>query len=222
MSDRGRREKQLLDIGRFSSLEDAMSHVDDAGKCYREVAIDVIGSGAPITVLSLFFMSALTRSQGLHDAIAREIRHTNPHAVFPLMRAYSETSMMILYVKDHPGYVNAIMDRPKGSAGPRRKSQQAIVSYALSRFKGMKDVYGELTEFGHFGSLAMWQSITPNDEDDPKRISWTSYPRWRDERTALIACAQALEMSEATEHLLREFARKLLPRADGHPNQSVP
>jgi hypothetical protein len=56
------------------------------------------------------------------------------------MRAYAETSMMILYVKDHPDYVDAIMDRRKGKDGPRRKSQQAIVHYALSRFAGMKRV----------------------------------------------------------------------------------
>jgi hypothetical protein len=99
------------------------------------------------------------------------------------MRAYAETSMMILYVMDHPNYVNVIMDRPRGKDGPRRKSQQAIISSVLPRFAGMKDVYSELTESGHFGSLAMWASITPvEDENNVGGISWTSYPRWSDDR----------------------------------------
>jgi hypothetical protein len=102
-----------LDIDRFRSVEMAITEVETAGNVYREVGQYGLVR-EDLTELTLFFMAALSRGQGLHDAIAREIRRTNPHAVFPLMRAYAETAMMVLYVKDHPAYVRALQDRPWG------------------------------------------------------------------------------------------------------------
>jgi hypothetical protein len=84
------------------------------------------------------------------------------------------------------------------------------VTYSRNRFGNMKAIYAELSEAGHFGSIGMWASMTPTDESGG--FEWTSYPRWRDERTALIACAQALELCNATQHLLREFADEHLRR----------
>lgn len=44
------------------------------------------------------------------------------------------------------------------------------------------------------------------------RTTWTSYPRWRNEEHALIACAQTLELADATEFYLRRFCeRHVLP-----------
>ena len=43
-----------------------------------------------LTLLTVSFMSALARAQGLHGAIVRETRQSNPHAVFALMRSYAQ------------------------------------------------------------------------------------------------------------------------------------
>jgi hypothetical protein len=104
-----------------------------------------------LTVMTLFFASAMARAQGLHDAIVREIRHSNPHAVFTLMRAYAETAAIILYVKDHPNYVSVVQTSPEElPKGRGRKSMQAIINHAVKRFSGFKEVYTELSEIAHF------------------------------------------------------------------------
>jgi hypothetical protein len=100
--------------------------------------------------------------------------------------------------------VFALQDRPRGRSGSRRVSLQAIINHAAPRFGGMKAIYAELSEFGHFGSLGMWASMSTTEDEG--RVEWTSYPRWKDENTALIACAQAIELAEAASQLLREFA----------------
>jgi len=203
-TDKAGPEQSMLDIDQFTSLDDALTKVEEAGRGYLDVAKYGL-QNKEFSELTLFFMSALSRAQGLHDAIAREMRNTNPHSVFPLLRAYAETSIMVLYVNDHPAYVRALQSRPQGKHGPRRKSLQAIISYSGKRFAGMKGVYSDLSEIGHFGSVGMWSSMSP-DLANEGTFSWTSYPRWRDERTALIAAAQTLELAEATQGLLREFA----------------
>ena len=153
----------------------------------------------------------ITRSQGLHEAIAREIARENPHAVFPLIRAFAESVLLVFYVADHPDYVNALIDRPRnfGKGDPKRKSIQALISYAKDHAPGMKDVYAELSEATHFGSTAMWASVTPEEE---RHVSWANSPRWRSDEQALIACAQTLELADAMTHLLTQFAeRYVLP-----------
>lgn len=94
---------------------------------------------------------------------------------------------------------------------------QALINYAARRFEGFKDVYADLSEIGHFGSISMWASMTVDEGKDDGSFTWTSYPRWRNEQQALIACAQTLELAEATQSLLQEFAeRHLIPeRAPG-------
>lgn len=77
----------------------------------------------------------------------------------------------------------------------------------------MKDVYAELSEATHFGAIAMWASLTIEGEGESGlRTTWASYPRWRNEEQALIACAQTLELASAMESLLRQcFERHVLP-----------
>jgi hypothetical protein len=48
-------------------------------------------------------------------------------------------------------------------------------------------------------------------KDDTSGVfEWSTGPFWRDERTALIACAQALEMAHVTQRMLLEFAQLYL------------
>jgi len=196
--------RKMLDLDQFESLEDAMTKAEP-GTRYRDVAglLASIPNG-DITMLSLFWMSMITRCQGLHSAIAREIRHENAAAVFPLVRAYAEAAVVLIYAIDHPAYVETIAHHPseRPKHVPARKSVQALISYASSQAAGFKDVYAELSEATHFGSTAMWAAIHPGDD---RAISWTSYPRWRPNQGE-IACAQVLELADVMEELLRKFA----------------
>jgi hypothetical protein len=137
-------EPRSLDLKQFASVEDAVAKVQP-GDRYLEVAkiLLTLGDELPLTLPAMFWFSMITRSQGLHEAIAREIGEENPHAVFPLIRAFAESVLLVIYVADHPGYVNLLIDRSRNLAkdGPKRKTIQALISYARDHAPGMKDVY---------------------------------------------------------------------------------
>jgi hypothetical protein len=198
----------MLDLAQFDSFDDAIAKIAP-GDRYLEIGklVVPISSALPLTLATLFWFSMITRSEGLHSAVAREIAESNPHAVFPLLRAFSESVVLAIYVNDHPAYVNALTSRPKEQpkGAPARKSIQALISYASSHAPGMKLVYSELSEATHFGSTAMWAAHSIEGDEESMTTSWTSYPRWRSEDQALIACAQILELAEAMDYYLREF-----------------
>lgn len=203
-------EPKKLDLEQFASLEDALTKVEP-GDRYLEVGklMMPLGEGMPMTLGTMFWFSMISRSEGLHQAIAREIRAGNPHAAFPLIRAFAEAVVLVIYVGDHPQYIDVLTSRaselPK--QGPKRKSIQALINYASRHAPGMKAVYAELSEATHFGAIAMWASHSiEGDDESGYRTSWTSYPRWRDDEQAMVACAQTLELAEAMEHFLRRFA----------------
>jgi hypothetical protein len=124
---------------------------------------------------------------------------------------------MMIYVHDHPQYIERLTsrerDRPQGS--PHRKSIQALINYASKQAPGLKDLYADLSEATHVGSVAMWVSHRIEDADeDTLKTSWSSEPHWRDEEQALVACAHTLELADVMETLLHNFAGKhLLPLA---------
>lgn len=203
-------EPRKLDLTQFASLDDALAKVEP-GERYTDVGklLIPISDGMPMTLGTMFWFSMISRSEGLHQAIAREIRASNPHAVFPLIRAFAESVVLVIYVTDHPKYIDVLTSRaselPK--SGPKRKSIQALINYALKHASGMKTVYAELSEATHFGAIAMWASHTvEGDDESGYRTSWTSYPRWRNDEQAMVACAQTLELAEAMQHFLRQFA----------------
>ena len=93
---------------------------------------------------------------------------------------------------------------------------QAIIDHAKTRFSGFTR-RSTLTyqEIAHFGSAASFASMAPTNEGAGWR--WSSKPFWRDEETALIACAQVLELAQATQRLLFEYASLHL-----HPRSQRP
>jgi hypothetical protein len=197
-----------LNLEQFSSVEDALARVEP-GDRYVDVGTMLLPleGGMDLTLPVMFWFSMITRSQGLHEAIAREIAAQNPHAAFPLIRAFAESVLLVIYVTDHPAYVEALIDRPRNRTGatPGRKTIQALISYARGHAPGMKDVYAELSEATHFGATAMWASVIPEEDG---HISWASAPRWRSDEQALIACAQTVELADAMTHLLRQFGKR--------------
>ncbi|HEY8775029.1 MAG TPA: hypothetical protein VIM33_00970 [Gaiellaceae bacterium] len=147
----------MLDLSQFASCDDAFEKVEP-GDRYLKIAMLQMPVGPdermPITLTSMFWTSMINRSEGLHQAISREIRQGNPHAVYPLIRALAESVVLVIYVMDHPEYVPVLTTRPKElpSGSPKRKSPQALISYASSHAPGMKEVYAELSEATHFGA----------------------------------------------------------------------
>lgn len=133
----------------------------------------------------------MTRARGLYDGIAREARAGNPHAVFPLIRQFAEMVALVFYVVDHPKYVLALTERPRDrpTGTPARKSIQAIIHQIEKKHAPQfGTIYAELCEIAHFGAVGMWASYRIDDQQE-RTLSWTSYPRWRDDRQAFIACA---------------------------------
>lgn len=213
--------REMVDLSQFASLGDAVAKVAP-GDRYLEVGkllLPLGDKGMPMTMPVMFWFSMITRSEGLHGAIAREIEDGNPHAVFPLLRAFAEATVLVIYVTDHPEYIEALAARPREQheGARKRKSIQALIHYASEHAPGMKEVYAELSEATHFGALAMWASVSIEGESESGlRTSWASRPRWRSEEQALIACAQTLELANAMEYLLRGFCeRHVLPLKRG-------
>src|SRR5829696_6326406 len=81
--------RQRVDLTQFESVEDAVKKVAAAGE-YDEIAKHFfVRKGIDPTALPvLFFSSMVNRCNSVHAAIAREMQAQNPHAVFPLIRAY--------------------------------------------------------------------------------------------------------------------------------------
>ena len=207
-------ESVLLDLSQFGSVDEAMDKVEP-GLRYTRVFSEFLDEGMNLNVLVLFFSSMISRSVGLHSAIAREIRQSNPHAVLPLLRAFAEAVLLLMYVTDNPQYVSSLTVRARElpKDGPKRKSIQALISHAEKFAPGFKEVYADLCEGTHFGSIAMWTPHSTSDSDTPgvaANWSWSSAPHWKNDRDALVSCAQMLELANAMEAYLTVFAKKFI------------
>ena len=209
-------EPKRLDLTQFGSVQDAIEKVAEA-RDYDEIAKRFLGiEGIDLTALPvLFFSSMVNRCNSLHAAIAREMQAQNPHAAFPLIRAYAEGAALLIYVHDHVDYMQALLDRPsEAQPGARNRLKVGkLVAYAVRHAPGFKDAYDELTAFTHFGSTALWSPFVLSD--DRERLSWTSYPRWRNDEQAMIAAASTLEVSHAAHALLANFGQRYLAGGAG-------
>lgn len=144
-------EIEMLDLSQFSDIDDALSQLRDS-RVYEQTLKDALGGQLPLTLLAMFAMSACTRFRGLHEAVVREVAASNPHAVFPLNRAFAETVLTVAYMLDHPDYVEHIVDRrgdqPKAL---RRLPISAMIDHVAPDAPGFRHVYDELCEITHFG-----------------------------------------------------------------------
>ncbi|TKJ33495.1 hypothetical protein [Blastococcus sp. CCUG 61487] len=201
------RDQVHLDLSRFQSREDALQKIrrrhgfDDV---VMEPVTEALTAGTGLSLLGMFSLSAITRARSLHESIVREIEASNPQATFALMRAFAETLAVIVYVADHPDYVEALVHHPKNTppGGRRRRSIQTFIQHMDKHYAGQFGlVYAELSEITHYGSTAVWNTWTPVNEQEGHAV-WTSSPRWRSERDFYVACAQLLELSKEMETAL--------------------
>lgn len=193
-----------LDLDQFTSAEQAMVVIEREEGFDEAVKPLLIGADAiqGPTMLFTFCQSALTRANGLYEAVVRGIRASNHPAVFVLMRQLAETVAVVRYVADKPSYVTALLrpERDRKPGAPKRKTPQALIDYIDKHYNGQfKVVYAELSELTHFGSLAVWQSHVYLGG---RQVRWSSRPAWRDQHTLYIACAQALELATEMESAL--------------------
>jgi hypothetical protein len=218
-------QPQLLDLEQFGSLEDALSKIQPRHR-YRDAGLRVFPHGTVpppgVDYPRLFFLSMITRSEGLHGAIAREARKQNAHAVFLLLRAFAEDVALVIYLLDHPKEIPAwtVPERELPKGAPKRRSTGSLIDRAVREAPQFKAVYRDLSEIAHFGSVAMWASHSAlPEEGDTRRAMWSSTPCWRSEKQALIACALTLELAEAMERYLQRFAERHLSAAteESHP-----
>lgn len=192
----------MLDLGRWNSVEEAVAELTNQSRAFEDLLFPYLDlnqreAGGALTMFSLFVMSTASRVRGLHEAIVREIKNENPHAVFPLMRALLETAALAFYVSEHPRYVMAVAEHPKerSQGTPKRMSPQGLVDYMdrEGHTSQLATVYRNLCEITHFGTAGMWAAYTM-DGEDTRGFSWTSAPRFRD-NTALVACGQLEELA---------------------------
>ncbi len=206
-----------MDVTRLGALDDALDTVSAMAKDYDHIALRVLGVETDVNTLApagLFFLSMIPRIRGLHDGAVRETRAENPHGAFTLLRTWAEDCALVLYVTDKPVYIERLQRKRKDLHRKRIQSRQ-LIEHVSGRITGLDVVYAELSEMSHFGSAAFWNAfrLDEDSDSDPSRsFGWTSFPRFKDEQQALIACGWIWELAEVSRHVLQEFAEAhLLP-----------
>jgi hypothetical protein len=171
-----------------------------ARKRIFEPARRVIGSAEYVTIHVLVFQGFLARAQGLHEGATSACSAENPHATFTLLRAYAENAAAILYAKDKPREVDRFWDIDGHGISIGR-----ITNYAQTRFEGFRGIYDQLSKFAHPQALGILASTSVTED---RTLQWASAPRFKHSDDQLIAYAWAVELAEATRHLLYEFAQR--------------
>jgi hypothetical protein len=161
----------------------------------------VLGTGPDYRVEHLVFSGLLARAQGFHEGAVAAISADNPYAAFTLLHAYAENAAAILYVKDHPAELERFWRDTRGSGVPIDE----ITNHAMSRFRGFKGIYSELSKYAHPHALSL---LASSRVIKGRIVQWSSAPTFKSDQDAVMACVWVAELAEATSHLLEEFAAR--------------
>jgi hypothetical protein len=163
----------------------------------------VLATSVEWRIEHLVFQGLLARAQALHEAAVAATDADNPHAAFTLLRAYAENAAAILYAKDKPERLKSFWDR--GSTPPI--SVGRITNYAehSQRFGGFRGIYAQLSQFAHPQALGI---LASSSTDQDATVQWSSSPQFRRPDDKVVAYGWAIELAEATHHLLFEFAQR--------------
>jgi hypothetical protein len=167
-----------------------------------EPARRVLESTTDFTLLIIVFQGFVARAQCLHEGSVQMTEAGNSHAAFTLLRAYAENAAAILYAKDHPNTVGH-WSNPEGHGIPIGK----ITNHAAKRFVGFKGIYDQLSRFAHPHATGVLASSGIKDLEETT-MEWSSAPHFKTLQDQLIAYAWAIELAEASRHLLYEFAQE--------------
>lgn len=203
----------MLDLSAFTTRDECL-RLAAAGcpRVYTDISMEALSDGT-LTQARLLFMSMVSRARGLHEGIVRELANDNPHAVLPLERAWVELITIMLYTLRSPTYVSALLSEPGEKNAPKRKSFEAMFHAVREDAEQLRLVYGELSEYSHFGLLAIYNVHSIGDEGNGT-VEWTDVPRWRDEIHFKVACAQTAELAEACHYALRGMGELVRPTSD--------
>ena len=205
-------DSPYVDISQFASISDALELVHPHST-YNDLAAEHF-SNTPeeADIPQLVLQATLARMNGLHQGIHREMTQDNPFGVWPLMRAFFELEVAMLYVTRYPRLITAFT---VGQSAKRRgdiplPSMQKMLHEVRDEIPTGADAYRELCDLAHTGALATWSAFNvARDNDDILNLSWSSQPRFRDGQ-ALIAAAQLKQLSESTIHVFRELVQQVL------------
>lgn len=193
-----------LDLSGFVDPDEAVRRACAGLAEYTGTARELIGATGAMRVAHMAFMGFVARARGLHEAIAREIKNENPHAVFILIRGMAELATLLLYTNKYPNYIETVVGI--GSTKFKRKSYLAMFDALRERAPGLKAVYAELSDYSHMGPGGIANAVTPVD-DECRSIAWTDIPHWRSANDFRVACALTEEVVEMVLEGLREFGR---------------
>ena len=206
-------ESQLVDTSQFASIADALEAVHPRS-VYNDLAPHYFSNvpeepGIPQLVLQ----AMLARMNGLHQGIHRELANDNPFGVWPLMRAFFELEVAMLYVSKYPALITAFATRHSETSGGdiSLPSMQKMLNKIRDAIPTGREAHRQFCDMAHTGALATWSAfnVTSHDLDGTLTLEWSSQPRFRDGQ-ALIAAAQLKQLSESTISVFKDLARQIL------------
>ena len=141
----------LLDLTAFGDRAAAIDRARYGSPgSYTAIARNHMAKAENLTPRFMLFGSFVARTRGLHEAVVREIEVNNPHAVFPLIRSWVEVVTIAMYVIQKPAYAQYLQEGP-GTNMPAKKSFEAMFHAVKDEAGQLRQVYGQLSEFSHFG-----------------------------------------------------------------------
>jgi hypothetical protein len=179
-------DPRLLDLSGFIDPDEAFRRASAGVTDYTEIARAALSDASSMQVAHMAFMAFVARARGLHEAIVREIRQENPHAVFPLLRSMAELATIMLYTNQTPSYIDTVVGIGPGKF--QRKSFQAMFDALRGQAPGLKAVYAHLSDYSHMGHAGVANAMTPTD-DESQFVEWTDRPHWRSANDFRVACA---------------------------------
>lgn len=202
-------EAIMLDMNRFTTREEWINYAKEGlSESYSRIGRIVLTVPFRTKHRHLLYLAFISRGRGLHEGIVDQIEKDNPHCVFPLNRTYVELISYLIYCNQNPHYIDVMLQlgRDKSRA---KKGITAIQDAIVKTAPGLKKVYDTLSRYTHFNETGIYNTISFSDEEQTQ-ISWTEYPRWKNEDDFKVACSQIHELSEAFVAHMHEFAEKYL------------
>ena len=202
-------EAIMLDMNRFTTREEWINYAKEGlPEGYSSVGRTLISTPLKTKHSHLLYLAFISRGRGLHEGIVDQIEKNNPHSVFPLIRTYIELISYLIYCTQNPHYID-VMLQVGTNKGRAKKGITAIQDAIVKTAPGLKKVYDTLSRYTHFNETGIYNTLSFSDEAQTK-ISWTEYPRWKNENDFKIACSQIHELAEAFVPYMHEFAEKCL------------
>jgi len=71
-----------------------------------------------------------------------------------------------------------------------------------------------MCEMTHFGTSALWSSHSVMNDNGKVTFSWSSVPKWKNEKDAIVCCALLLELTQGMRGALIALGKTLIRIAE--------